>query len=208
MPNISNMQSVPTNSGGYPYVKINPGQSYQLHLIANDADPNDVLDMEAFGESFGLSVSPSSLFVSLTGNGNEIQGTFSWTPDTSAVRAQPYLAVFRTSDNFFYHDETIQFEVTMSSTSLSNIQATRISEIYPNPTNNRLFIPISSDISNNMSIEIYNMIGIRMTNNILDISRGHHLVIQDINLESGQYIVVIRDKSGNILESRELLMIK
>ena len=116
MPQISNMHSIPTNIGGYHYVKINPGQNYQLHLIANDADPNDVLDMEAFGESFGLNVNPSSLSLNLTGNGNEIQGTFSWTPDVSAARVTPYLVVFRTSDNLFYHDETIQFEVTLSST--------------------------------------------------------------------------------------------
>ena len=41
-PNISNMQTIPTNSGGYPYIKINPGISYQLHLLGNDADPNDM----------------------------------------------------------------------------------------------------------------------------------------------------------------------
>ena len=36
------------------YVKINPGVNYQLHLLGNDADPNDVLKMEAYGESFNL----------------------------------------------------------------------------------------------------------------------------------------------------------
>ena len=54
---ISNMQSIPTNSGGYPYIKINPGISYQLHLLGNDANPNDILKMEAYGESFELATS-------------------------------------------------------------------------------------------------------------------------------------------------------
>ena len=121
MPGISNMQSVPTNSGGYPYVKINPGQNYQLHLIANDADVNDVLDMEAYGAPFNLSVSPAFHSVSLTGNGNEIEGIFNWTPDVTHLSPIPYIVVFRTTDFFFYYDETIQFEVTSEATSLNNI---------------------------------------------------------------------------------------
>ena len=35
MPQISNMQSVPTNSGGYPYIKINPGQSTDFKALTD-----------------------------------------------------------------------------------------------------------------------------------------------------------------------------
>ena len=63
--------------------------------------------MSAFGESFGLSTSPSTFSYVSTGNGNEIEGTFAWTPDVSQVRANPYLTVFRISDNFFYYDDTV-----------------------------------------------------------------------------------------------------
>ena len=209
MPNISNMQSVPTNSGGYPYVKINPGQNYQLHLIANDADLNDILDMEAFGESFGLSISPSNLSVGLTGNGNEIQGTFSWTPDMSAVRALPYLVVFRTSDNIFYHDETIQFEVTMSSTDINdNNRDLGIHNIYPNPANNKLFIPIFLDRSSKFSIEIYNMVGLQVKSNTLNLGIGNNLIVTDLDLSVGQYIVLIKDSQGSILNSQNLSIVK
>ena len=45
-PIISNMQSLPTNNLGNPYVKIAPGQNYQLHLIASDQDLNDVISMD------------------------------------------------------------------------------------------------------------------------------------------------------------------
>ena len=43
MPNISNMQTIPTNNLGYPFVKIFPGQNYQLTLLASDPDLNDVV---------------------------------------------------------------------------------------------------------------------------------------------------------------------
>ena len=208
MPQISNMQSVPTNSGGYPYVKINPGQNYQLHLIANDADVNDVLDMESYGEPFSLSVSPSSHSVSFTGNGNEIEGIFSWNPDVTHVRTVPYLVVFRTTDNFFYYDETIQFEVTLGATSLNNIEGIEISNIYPNPANNKLFIPISLDKSDNISIEIYNMIGVKLSENDMNLGIGNHIIMKDVDLNSGQYIVVIRDKNGTTINTQQLVIVK
>ncbi|MDG2059548.1 MAG: T9SS type A sorting domain-containing protein, partial [Flavobacteriales bacterium] len=208
MPQIANMQSVPTNSGGYPYVKINPGQNYQLHLIANDADVNDVLDMEAYGAPFDFSVSPASHSVSLTGNGNEIEGIFSWTPDITHISPIPYIVVFRTTDFFFYYDETIQFEVTSEVLSLTNIEGIEISNIYPNPANNKLFIPISLDRSDNVSIEIYNIIGVKISENNMNLGTGNHVIMKDIDLNSGQYIVVIRDKNGTAINTQQLVIVK
>ncbi|MBT5353557.1 MAG: T9SS type A sorting domain-containing protein [Flavobacteriales bacterium] len=208
MPQVSNMQSVPTNSGGYPYVKINPGQNYQLHLIANDADVNDVLDMEAYGAPFNFSVSPASHSVSLTGNGNEIEGVFSWTPDITHLSPIPYIVVFRTTDFFFYYDETIQFEVTSEVLSLTNIEGIEISNIYPNPANNKLFIPISLDRSDNVSIEIYNIIGVKISENNMNLGTGNHVIMKDIDLNSGQYIVVIRDKNGTAINTQQLVIVK
>jgi len=208
MPMISNINNIPTNSLGYPYVKINPGQNYQLHLLASDADINDVVSMQAFGEPFNQIVSPSIFSVNPTGNGNEIDGEFSWTPDISDVRTTPYLVVFRTSDNQFYYDETVQFEVTLSSTALENINGMEVSDIYPNPANNRLFIPISLDKSDNISIEIYNMIGVKLSVNNMNLSTGNHMIMKDIDLNSGQYIVVIRDKDGTAINTQQLIIVK
>ena len=208
MPMISNINNIPTNSLGYPYVKINPGQNYQLHLLASDADINDVVSMQAFGEPFNQIVSPSSFSVNPTGNGNEIDGEFSWTPDIADVRTTPYLVVFRTSDNQFYYDETVQFEVTLSSTALENINGMEVSDIYPNPANNRLFIPISLDKSDNISIEIYNMIGVKLSVNNMNLSTGNHMIMKDIDLNSGQYIVVIRDKDGISINTQQLIIVK
>ena len=208
MPSIANMQSIPTNSGGYPYVKINPGQNYQLHLIANDPDINDVLDMEAYGAPFNFSVSPAFHSVSLTGNGNEIEGVFSWTPDISHVSSIPYIVVFRTTDFFFYYDETIQFEVTLSSTSLETINGIKVSEIYPNPANNRLFIPITLDNSEDLSVEIYNMIGVKLYENIMNLTVGNHMIMKDIDLHSGQYLVIVKDETGKAINTQQLVIVK
>ena len=208
MPMISNINNVPTNSMGYPYVKINPGQNYQLHLLASDADVADVVSMQAFGEPFTQTTALSTFNVVPTGNGNEIEGTFEWTPDLNDVRTNPYLVVFRTSDNIFYYDETIQFEVTLSATSLDNVEGMKISNIYPNPANNRVYIPISVDKSENISVEVYNLLGVKLTFNTMDLGVGNHLIMKDINLSSGQYLVVIKDVNGTLINSQQLQIIK
>jgi hypothetical protein len=208
MPMISNINNVPTNSIGYPYVKIMPGQNYQLHLLASDADVNDVVDMEAFGESFNQTSSLSTFNVLPTGNGNEIEGTFSWTPSTDDVRSFPYLVVFRTSDNIFYFDETIQFEVTNNATSLESVDGMAFSNIYPNPTNNRVFIPVVLEESKKMSIEIYNVLGAKMSQSTINLGVGSHLIMKDVNLSSAQYIILIKDENGMILNSQQLQIVK
>jgi hypothetical protein len=113
VPDVSFMQSPTTNNLGYPYVKIIAGQNYEITLLASDADANDVLCIDGYGEPFEI-LNPASFNVSTTGNGNEIEGVFAWNPDISQVRSKPYVVVFRTTDNFFYFDEKVKFEVILT----------------------------------------------------------------------------------------------
>ena len=116
LPVISNMMSFPSNSGGYPYVIISPSQNYSVSLLASDPNVNDVVTLNAFGEPFNLQTSAPSFLTFSTGNGNEIEGIFSWTPDMLDVRTQPYLVVFRVSDGFYNFDYTVQIEVASTTT--------------------------------------------------------------------------------------------
>ena len=120
LPVVSNMMSFPTNSGGYPYVVISPFQNYSVSLFASDPNINDVVTLNAFGEPFNLTTSSPSFLTFPTGNGNEIEGIFSWTPNISDVRTQPYLVVFRVSDGFYNFDYTVQIEVS-SVTSIKEV---------------------------------------------------------------------------------------
>ncbi|MDG1718657.1 MAG: T9SS type A sorting domain-containing protein, partial [Flavobacteriales bacterium] len=80
--------------------------------------------------------------------------------------------------------------------------------IYPNPANNKLFIPISLDRSDNVSIEIYNIIGVKISENNMNLGTGNHVIMKDIDLNSGQYIVVIRDKNGTAINTQQLVIVK
>ena len=116
LPVISNMMSFPSNSSGYPYVVISPSQNYSVSLLASDPNVNDVVTLNAFGEPFNLQTSSPSFLTFSTGNGNEIEGIFSWTPNMLDVRTQPYLVVFRVSDGFYNFDYTVQIEVASTTT--------------------------------------------------------------------------------------------
>ena len=207
-PQISNMQSLPTNNLGYPYIKIAPGQNYQVHLLASDADINDVVSMGSFGESFGLTSAASTFSYISTGNGNEIEGTFSWTPDISQVRVNPYIVVFRTSDNFFYYDETVQIEVTYNTTDFEDFGVLKIHDIYPNPANTNFTLPLSLTKKKVIEISIYNILGVKVSSEKLNLSSGNHMIVKKFNLQSGQYFVNITDKNGLTIATKKLLVVK
>ena len=204
LPNISNLQTIPTNSLGYPYVKINPGTHYQLHLLGNDQNPNDILSMQAFGEVFDLNTSPAAFNYNYTGNGNEIQGNFSWIPDASHVRSQPYITVFRTSDNVFYYDNTIQFEVTLASVDINEEQIS-ISNLYPNPSDGKFLFSMNLKTSKKLNIKLINMLGVEVYNNSLNLSSGNHLIQNKFDLETGYYILSICDEN-NVINTTKILI--
>jgi len=207
MPNISNMQSLPTNNLGYPYIKINPGQNYQVSLLASDPDVNDVVNMQAFGESFHLQANPSHFGYTATGNGNEIEGSFSWTPNLNHVRTNPYLVVFRVSDNFFYYDETVQIEVALAS-DIHDRSTYLIEDIYPNPTSGNVTIPLSLNSSKDLIFEIYNILGVKVSSRFISLSAGNHLIMNPINLDNGQYFINIVDRNGLTISTKKLIVAK
>ena len=131
LPVISNMMSFPSNSGGYPYVVISPSQNYSVSLLASDPNVNDIVTLSAFGEPFNIQTSSPSFLTFSTGNGNEIEGIFSWTPNVLDVRTQPYLVVFRVSDGFYNFDYTVQIEVS----SITSVQELEIKNI----NNNKIY---------------------------------------------------------------------
>ena len=152
--------------------------------------------------------SPSLFSFTSTGNTNEIEGTFSWTPDISHVRTQPYLTVFRTSDNILYYDNTIQFEVTLSSTGIDEINSISVNELYPNPANNSFTLSLGLEKSQALHLDIYNVLGVRVSNQKLNLSAGNHLIVKNIDLSVGQYFVKISDQNGISIITKKLVVVR
>ena len=164
--------------------------------------------MIGFGEAFDLTTAPSTLNVLPTGNGNEIEATLSWTPDISAVRTAPYMTVFRVSDQMFYFDETIQFEVS-SSTGVNDNNGFAMENIYPNPVNNMMYVPLILEKGAVITMDIYNILGVKVyQSGEMNFTAGNHLILKNIDLNSGQYLVSIKDNSGNMLSTERIIVVK
>jgi hypothetical protein len=206
VPSVSFMQAPPTNNMGYPYVKIMPGQNYVISLLASDADAADVVTMDVYGEPFEIS-NPATFTTINTGNGNEIQGTFGWSPNMSQVRANPYSVVFRTSDNFFYFDETIQIEVSLTTT-VDEVSSFDVMDIYPNPACNNFTLPIFLEKGQIISLDIYNILGVKVSSQELNLGSGNHILVKNFDLKSGQYFVNIADSHGLSIATKKLIVIK
>lgn len=84
----------------------------------------------------------------------------------------------------------------------------QIANIYPNPANNKLFPPITLDKSEKLSLGIYNLVGVKVSENNLNLGVGNHIVMKNIDLNSGQYIVTISNEFGSIISSQQLVIVK
>jgi hypothetical protein len=207
IPHFSYIQNIPTNSAGYPYVKLLYGQSYQLDLIGSDIDPGDVLTMEAYGESFALNNS-SSLFNSFPyGSSNDIMGVFNWSPNFSNIRPEPYINVFRVSDGMFNFDKTILFEVVASLLTINEFEGVTVNDIYPNPSNGNFILSLSLDKPEDIYVEIYNLLGLEISKKKLNLSSGNHILSADNNLSSGQYVINILNEKGVSITTQKLIVI-
>ncbi|PSR03238.1 MAG: hypothetical protein BRD50_06205 [Bacteroidetes bacterium SW_11_45_7] len=138
---IMNMDQFSTNQNGNYEVNLPAGGSVQFKLLANDPDAQDNITFKAFGKPFLFDDNAATFDVQPTGNGNELEGTFTWSPTKDQARQKPYSLVFRTMDGEYAYDETVMLKVNKSTgigqkhSSVSNI------DVYPNPTQSFFTIP-------------------------------------------------------------------
>ena len=199
-PTVSNMSSIPTNSAGYPYIVSQSNQNVSFTLMVDNSANN--VEMQAFGEPFLLS--NSSTFNSIQ-NGSEIAGTFNWNPTNTEVRSDPYFVVFRTTNGSYSFDETIQIEVS-STTSINEVELESY-KIFPNPTFDEFYIEFDLNKSSKILVVVYDLLGKKVTTFSTEKGIGKHLLKSNFNLESGQYIISIQ-KDNIEFKSEKLLITK
>jgi hypothetical protein len=73
------------------------GEALTFYVVATDAD-GDVITLTGVGEPLLLEVNPASFFQPVDSAGR-VTSTFTWTPDCSHVRREPYLMYFKAQDD-------------------------------------------------------------------------------------------------------------
>lgn len=208
MPRINNLGStIPPDPNGHYKIPFNKNNFHALKFTAQDQDPNDVIQFAAFGEPFILATNPATFTSTPTGNGNEVEGTFSWTPDNSAVRAKPYAVVFRLYDGSFAFDETVLIEV-VSSTGIDGVEKPQLKFVYPNPINSNVFIPLNLTNAGEVQIDIFNLLGEKVQSfGKMNYDAGNHIIQKNIDLPTGNYIINV-SQNGQVIGNQQISVSK
>jgi hypothetical protein len=206
---ITNFNNIPINGQGYPYVEIYANQNYNLTLNAYDPNTAEIVHMYSYGEPYLLGQNSATFTTTYLKkkNDNTLTANFSWNPDETMARDKPYLVVFRVSDNYFTHDYTVAFKVK-APTAITENNIFSMGNIYPNPVNSMIFLPVSLDKETKISMRVLDILGNQvysMPDGFYD--TGKHLLSGVIDLPNGQYIAQIF-KDGKVYKTQKIVVIR
>jgi len=205
---ISNMGLFPLNTQGYPSVELPANQLYHVTLLASDPDPAEDVTIEAYGEPFLFVNNFATFTTHAKSKGNGMYGDFTWTPVPSMVRDKPYLVMFRVWGGYYSYDETILIKVVQPLGITEKPNVFSIGNVYPNPVNSTLFIPVNLDKNAEISIGIYNIIGVQIQQiPATFLEAGNRLLSANINLKSGQYFVRV-ERDGITVKTQKITVIR
>ena len=206
LPRFMNFNKIPMINGYY-YWDIEPGQNHELRLMANDQDQNDAVTFEAFGEPF-LLANPLTFSQQNTGIGNQIETILSWAPTTAEIREDPYLVVLRLMDGTYMMDEALFIRVKKSTATMGiNNNEIELGKVFPNPSRDRINIPLNIKESGNVNIKFYNIYGQLVLEKSDYFNTGSHMAIIPTELPAGQYTISV-DQQSKHLGDQSIIIIK
>jgi hypothetical protein len=179
---------------------VNVGNNFTYTITSSDAD-NQALDIISNGEPLFLSNNPA-LFTHTAGIGSA-NASFSWIPDASQMRSEPYLVTFSVQDQFgqftFSNDYTIGIYVQPMATSMNEIEANSEVSLYPNPTADAATLTLQATETQIITIAVYNMLGAQLgAFRKVQVNAGNNLIqLNDLDLAAGNYVLQI---SGNQMQ--------
>lgn len=102
----------------------------------------------------------------------------------------------------FFHFLKLNSEGTLSSISKEKIQENKL-KIYPNPSENDIFIQLTNTNLTKCNVIIYDLAG-KIIKNQYNLS-GNPLVLQREGLKAGIYLLKITDEQGNFYQEKQIL---
>lgn len=203
LPKITNINLIPMNSSGHRYLNLNVNTSYSVALIAEDLE-GDPVEFLAFGEPFILNNNPAS-FSSVPYNVTDRMGTFSWMPNANQARINPYLMVLRVKDRHYSFDETVMINVG-NFTSVQEFEGNSLGQLYPNPSNGLITIPIQLNTESEVQLQISDMKGAVVKNiHLGKMSAGMHIRLMHLNIDAGTYSISLF-KDQNLSDTQRFVV--
>ena len=208
VPRIGNFGNLfPVNSNGHHFIQLASGNTFSVTLHGEDPDLNDQVWMDAYGEPFFLSTDPATFHTSGALQTNTINGIFQWTPSSAHVRSNDYVVVFRIGDFQFIYDETVLIKVGLG-TGVNQITSDDFGNVFPNPADRNVFVPVNLAAKAQISLKIYDILGKRVAGfDPAQYDKGTHLIGFNLDLNAGQYFMVI-ESNDKVVSTQKLIISK
>lgn len=206
MPQFTNFNNFPKDLNGIVSLNIGTAQGITFSLLASDPNPGDQLNMYAYGEAMLFTQDGADFEATYTGNGNEVEGVFSWYPNITMAREKPYITVFRIWDEEFAFDEAVLLHVR-NNTGIEEPLDLGIGQVYPNPAASAMFIPLTVDKTTELKFTVYNYAGVQVKSlGSNQYTAGQHLVRADINdLTAGAYFLAV-EQDGHLVQGQKFVV--
>ncbi len=185
-------------SSSYNYQYYYPGSPLTFTIGAMDQNNNDVLTMTAFSNL--LNTNAATFTYSPTGNGNMVNGTFSWTPNANETRDQ--MIVIRANDGSYSKDFTIILKKFQAPNAVNDVEDKLASiSVYPNPAKANQavnFKVVAEESMQDIEIRILDLTGKVISTQSLDrLSVGVSNIELDQKLQAGFYVAQFVDTKEN-----------
>lgn len=191
-----------SNSNGNPSDNLVAGAPYSLTFELQSGTSNPSLFMTASGEPLELSSSNAD-FQTQSTSSNKIEGTFTWTPNTSDIRTKPYVINIRAFDGKYSYDFSVELNVsTAVGLDESSIVSNELN-IYPNPSKGLVTIKHNLAPENECNIEVLNLQGQIIQQISVDKNSLTQGAVINIDAAPGTYIIRL---NGEEHQSKVLLL--
>ena len=202
-PNI-NTANFPTNAQGLFVFDAVRGYPLNASIVVTGSMPNQQLSLSATGEPF-LHPSNPATFTPVTG-ADSLQSTFSWSPNASQIRNNPYIVNFRMMQTYqnrmFAYDLSVLIKVRAATAINQNEAIDNQLSVYPNPSNGSFAVSFLLEKSSQTTISVQDM-ATKTSRNVLtkQLPFGKNvLLFQDLNLAKGVYLVQITTENKTITQ--------
>lgn len=204
MPEFSDISSYivdpgsPNANNSYNYIYYHPNVPLNFTISATDQNNSDILSMTAFGALFNNGSNASFNYFAV-GQGNKINGTFSWTPNATDTR--DYMIVIRANDGAFSKDFTLILKRATTPLNVNSLNSNLNIVVYPNPVqaNGLVNFQLSTNETiKDLAVRIVDISGkVVATREIEQLNAGtNNWTIQE-QLQAGFYFAQFTDAATN-----------
>ena len=204
-----NTSSWPTNGNGNFQFQLPVGNQFNLTVTASDPDL-DPLSMSAAGEPLIHPSNPAAFSYTYNGTTGEATGTFSWSPDNTQLRTNPYVIAIRTTEMVGGIGLSEDLSILLQTTTATGIPAPdhfgQVS-LYPNPARNAINLSFdlpSTEVVKVTVVDIHGRVAATLADQ--EFPAGTNLLHHEgLNLENGIYFIKIQGANAQPLVKKLLI---